>query len=187
MAAEGKPKAGEKTGMKVMVLGASGIIGQQETKSFSSLERARAARKANREPLAVRLWRRVEKTDSCWLWTGTRLKDGYGQISVAGKNRYVHRIAYAIVIGPIPKGKCLDHLCRVRHCVNPTHLEPVSIQENIQRGDLWKVNGLKTHCRQGHPYSGENLLMVSGERRCRTCVNANARKYRDQLRILCVS
>ena len=79
-----------------------------------------------------RFFKKVEKTPKCWNWTGC-LVNGYGQFFL-GKKQYAHRISYSILHGEIPKGKCLDHLCRNRKCVNPNHLEPVSYKENIIRG-----------------------------------------------------
>ena len=83
-----------------------------------------------------------------------------------------HRVAYELQVGPIPVGLQLDHLCRVRSCVNPAHLEPVTSAENTRRG----LRAMKTHCPQGHPYAGENLLIrPTGQRRCRTCHLAGKR------------
>jgi len=85
----------------------------------------------------VRFWARVEVTKTCWLWTGSRSRDGYGKFEPATSVFYkAHRFAYETVVGPIPEGLTLDHLCRVRRCVNPDHLEPVTNQENLLRGRL---------------------------------------------------
>jgi hypothetical protein len=70
----------------------------------------------------------------CWLWTGRMNRNGYGRAYWYGKEPVVHRLVYEILIGQIPKGLVLDHLCRVRHCCNPEHLEPVTIRENTLRG-----------------------------------------------------
>lgn len=70
----------------------------------------------------------------CWRWIGTRTPEGYGQIRVAvGEVAYAHRVAYELLVGPIPEGLHIDHLCRVRACVNPAHLEPVTQAENNRR------------------------------------------------------
>jgi hypothetical protein len=85
---------------------------------------------------------RVEKTSDCWLWTGGKTKNGYGSFyPKKGPSKYAHRWLYALVRGPIPEGMQLDHLCRVRHCVNPDHLEPVTMQENLRRGPTpWRCD-----------------------------------------------
>ena len=71
----------------------------------------------------------------CWLWIGACERDGYAKIVVNKKRRSAHRYAYELFIGPIPHGLQLDHLCRVRCCVNPAHLEPVTGSENVMRGN----------------------------------------------------
>lgn len=80
-------------------------------------------------------WPRVHKTNSCWLWTGRKMWNGYGQFDLGQKAVLPHRFAYELIKGPIPKGITLDHLCKVRHCVNPAHLEAVTMRENIMRGN----------------------------------------------------
>ena len=85
-------------------------------------------------PAHDRFWAKVQKTDTCWLWTAYRLPSGYGQFGLNGKMVYAHRWSYEQVHGPIPKGMHIDHLCRVKHCVNPDHLEVVTCRENAMRG-----------------------------------------------------
>jgi hypothetical protein len=70
----------------------------------------------------------------CWLWTGGLDQYGYGKVRIYGRTRGVHRVAYELWVGPVPDGMQLDHRCRVRHCINPEHLEPVTVGENIRRG-----------------------------------------------------
>lgn len=123
---------------------------------------------------ADRFWGKVEKTSSCWLWTAART-DGYGRLG----NEYAHRVAYRMLVGPIPLGLQLDHLCRVRHCVNPAHLEPVTQRENVLRGEtIVARNAVKTHCPHGHPLSGHNLRLFNGHRSCKLCNASSARRYR---------
>lgn len=126
-----------------------------------------------------RFWARVQKTDSCWLWTGKLGPRGYATFSVGGKPVRVHRFAYELLVGPIPPGLTLDHLCRVRHCVSPAHLEAVPPGINVLRGaGLAAQNTRKTHCINGHPFSGANLgLSLSGERLCRACRREITRRY----------
>lgn len=131
-----------------------------------------------------RFWAKVEKTETCWLWTGATSSWGYGNFYVDGKYLKAHRWAYENFVGPIPEGLDLDHLCRVRHCVRPTHLEPATRRENLKRGEVpwgaWQL--ARTHCPQGHPYSGENLYTYpDGRRACRTCALDAKHRYRKRL------
>ena len=123
------------------------------------------------QPAAPRFWAKVQKTRTCWLWTGATISSGYGQFRFKGRQIVAHRWAYEDAFGPIPKGLDLDHLCRNRNCVRPSHLEPVTRRENVLRGEgLAAQNAVKTHCPQGHPYTGDNLyVQPGGGRRCRTC------------------
>ena len=118
--------------------------------------------------------------DRCWLWPGAvNIRHGYAYACAPGrgsKGRPVlaHRYAYQLLRGPIPDGMHLDHLCRVRHCFNPWHLEAVTPQENLLRSTNHIArNAEKTHCPHGHPYSGENTYrkpsMHGATRECRTC------------------
>lgn len=85
-------------------------------------------------PVWVRFWQKVERTDECWLWAGAVNDSGYGAIWDGYRLVYAHRLSYEMHGGAIPDGMQLDHLCRVRRCVNPAHLEPVTHRENIDRG-----------------------------------------------------
>jgi hypothetical protein len=132
--------------------------------------------------LPQRFWDKVEfiGEGGCWLWTGCILQNGYGQFSVGGHPRYVHRLAYENLATPIPEGLTIDHLCRVRRCVNPDHLEPVTSRENTLRSPTapTAVNARKTHCLRGHPLSGANLYEPPsrpGRRYCRECVRMRKR------------
>jgi hypothetical protein len=138
-------------------------------------------------PAIVRLMRRIRVTtpDGCWEWQGAKSK-GYGRIQVGsavdGSYRLAstHRVAYEHFVGPIPDGYHIDHLCRNPSCCNPAHLEPVTPGENVRRGNSPRLAGqrmsAKTHCPQNHPYSGYNLVVEGGKRRCRTCINDQARR-----------
>jgi hypothetical protein len=139
--------------------------------------------------LPSRFWNKVEPTDNgCWLWTAYIGPGGYGVFNFNGPSRVAHRIAYEVLVGPVPEGMECDHLCRVRHCVNPAHLEAVTSRENTIRGDagLWRKNicAAMTHCVHGHPFDEENTWIRNwrGHRQCRTCAKKATRDWRDRER-----
>lgn len=124
----------------------------------------------NRVPLAERLFARVDAEGDCWLWTGARTAAGYGVIGRGVRSEgtaYVHRAAYELLVGPVPDGLVLDHLCRVRHCCNPDHVEPVSVGINVERGIRRRLN---EHCKRNHRMTPENTYFNNGKRICRECV-----------------
>ena len=131
-----------------------------------------------------RFWAKVRRTDSCWLWTAGLANGGYGAFNIArGVTVKAHRFAYESLVGPIPAGMQIDHLCRVRRCVNPEHLEPVTQLVNIKRGEAghWQIR--KTHCPHGHEYTPENTIWRKGKyRMCRTCHNDVMRRQRARRR-----
>lgn len=138
-----------------------------------------------RRPAVDRFAERVALTDSgCMLWLGGLNGVGYGQFYGTGGERiYAHRWSYEHHVGPIPEGLVLDHLCRVRNCVNPDHLEPVTHAENILRGEGPSArHAQKSHCPAGHLYAGRNLYVhpTKGYRTCRECgrIRAAARYQR---------
>ena len=105
----------------------------------------------------------------CWIWLGAMDRE-YGRFSTNGKGYRAHRFAYELLKGPIPKGKVTDHLCRVRCCVNPGHIEPVTNKENLLRGVSFSaVNARKTHCPKGHPFDERNTFHCRERRHCRAC------------------
>lgn len=121
---------------------------------------------------AEKFWAYVEKTNNCWLWRGSLNNQGYGNVRWFNKTLKAHRVAYELTYSSIPEGLDLDHLCRTRNCVNPEHLEPVTRQENILRGEGVAAEYLKrTHCKKGHEYAvtGFWVWKNSRARICKIC------------------
>jgi hypothetical protein len=132
-------------------------------------------------PAADRFWPKVDKdlSSGCWNWTASLVTGGYGGFA-DDQLRPVraHRFAYELLVGPIPAGLHLDHLCRNRRCVNPAHLEPVTNPENVLRGEGPTAQlAQRTHCKNGHPLSDENVLLTSERRHCRACSRERRRSY----------
>ena len=133
--------------------------------------------------MTSRFWSKVACRGGCWEWTAS-LRRGYGRFSIGYRTFPAHRVAYEMLVGPIPDGLTLDHLCRNKACVNPDHLEPVTGVENTQRGPSGEFNLAKTHCPQGHPYDAENTYyQPNGGRRCRVCKTVNLRRWREERRV----
>lgn len=125
----------------------------------------------------ARFYAKVDKTPTCWLWTARLNAAGYGDFSVLGRQARAHRFAYFALVGVVPEGLVLDHLCRVRRCVNPAHLEPVTLGENTLRGETLSArNAAVTHCPAGHPYDDANTYWSEGRagRRCKECNRVGA-------------
>lgn len=124
-----------------------------------------------------RFWEKVKKTGTCWLWLGCKIT-GYGQLRVARKNKPAHRISYEMHNGKIPKGLTIDHLCHIRHCVNPKHLEAVTQRENTMRSDnIVAVNARKTNCVRGHKFTPKNTYKWNGKRCCRECRTETGKQW----------
>lgn len=121
----------------------------------------------------------VRKADNgCWDWMAARLPQGYGLFKVGGKMVRAHRMAWQLFHGPIPEGLTLDHLCGRPCCVCPAHLEPVTMKENLRRGNgIPARNARKTHCKYGHEFSAENTIIKAGHRQCRLCLVRRAKEY----------
>lgn len=126
----------------------------------------------------------VDKDErGCWIWTAYVHPSGYGRFSWEGAKQYAHRVVFTELRGPIPDGQDLDHLCRVRSCVNPDHLEAVTRSENVRRGVGWhkiaNINAVKDACKNGHPYDESNTYTTKqGWRSCRECHREWSREWK---------
>jgi len=135
--------------------------------------------------LPLRYWSKVqEAADGCWTWVASIGGGGYGTVKYDGKVRKAHRVGYEALVAPIPDGLDLDHLCRVRACVNPDHLEPVTRQENILRGTAPAArNATVASCPKGHEYDDVNTYVYVRKdgrvgRYCRACRASRALERR---------
>ncbi len=142
-----------------------------------------------RESQKEKFWQYVDKSGDCWIWTGAKTGRDYGMFVIdwyqneegawRTVTRGAHRVAYELEVGLIPEGLTLDHLCGVHDCVNPEHLEPVTLGENSRRGNT-RQGGL---CKAGlHLMAGENLIVRPsrpGRTECRECAReGNRRRYK---------
>ncbi|MER6488749.1 HNH endonuclease signature motif containing protein [Streptomyces virginiae] len=128
------------------------------------------------------LARTVAGPNGCVLWAGVVSYAGYGQISVQTRTRAPHRLTYVAFKGEIPQGLEIDHLCGVRHCVNPFHLEAVTHGENLRRSKRRRVAD-GGNCRKGHEYTAENLYRrPDGRRVCRACKAEASRDSKRRIR-----
>lgn len=155
--------------------------------SANLLERAELpAKLVPTKPIAVRpgdldhFLSFVEKTPSCWNWTGYHDRKGYAKFNARkrGGTFLAHRFSYTAIVGPIPDGFTLDHLCRQPQCVNPAHLEAVTLLENSRRS----ITSTKTTCKLGHALDGTQMNRGRAARYCRTCNIAKAKARREALR-----
>lgn len=127
-----------------------------------------------------RLWDKVAKSDGCWHWTAAKDPYGYGRFQI-GTNRstktvLAHRLVYEVLVGPIPDGMTLDHLCRNTSCVRPDHLEPITSAENVRRAAAARPR--LTHCKRGHEYKEGSYVERGGSRHCKECGKIRQTAYR---------
>jgi hypothetical protein len=121
----------------------------------------------------------------CWITDYSIDRGGYRSLRSGGRMQKLHRLTYEALIGPVPAGLHVDHLCRVRECCNPAHLEAVTPRENTLRGlTITAINAAKTHCDSGHEFTPENTAYrANGTRKCITCRRAHrmAHYYRNRV------
>jgi hypothetical protein len=130
--------------------------------------------------LPDRFWAKVDASGDCWEWTGSHTSRGYGQIWTGARTEVSHRVVWEMLVGPIPDGLQIDHLCRNRSCVNPDHLEPVEPRENYLRGfGPAARHARQTHCGWGHEFTDDNTFWYRGSRLCRAC-NRDKQRLRKQ-------
>lgn len=148
-----------------------------QSRGYCHMHYGRLRRTGTTERHVPTLMERVEPKirrdeSGCWEWQAYRNHAGYGQVGLNGRLALAHRAVYEALVGPIPEGMSLDHLCRNPPCVNPEHLEPVTHAENMRRGDFSR-NGehlrRRTHCPRGHTYDAANTREYRGSRYCRAC------------------
>ena len=138
---------------------------------------------AERQHVRARLTERADVVErghdtSCWISNRARMSNGYTRMYHSGKLWLTHRLSYEAHRGPIPDGLVIDHLCRQRACINPDHLEPVTMRINLIRGEGFiGQQSRRTHCIHDHPLAGENLYVSPrGTRHCQTCRRASRRR-----------
>jgi HNH endonuclease len=137
----------------------------------------------------------VDAQSGCWIWKSKPDQNGYGRYRFDSKllraNVAAHRVSYLLHIGNIPEGLVIDHVCRVRNCVNPEHLEVVSQKENVRRSNVFRRRQRLSkgdRCREGHTFEGQNVMArPSGGRRCRKCHNAQKRRHTLRKKMIRIS
>jgi hypothetical protein len=157
---------------------------------YEQLRRAGLLEVREKDPV-LRFWSHIDREGPepvngtpgrCWLWTASTA-NGYGQVDIFGQLRRAHRVAYELLVGPVSDGLDLDHLCRVRACCNPAHLEPVPRRTNVLRGEgLAAMHAARDECDHGHRYTPDNVYRWRGGRYCRTCRREADRRRRVRRR-----
>ena len=140
--------------------------------------------------LTKRVWAKVDKSNTCWLWQAATDIAGYGRIQVGGSNQKAHRVVWGLVYGPIPEGLYVLHICNTRSCVRPVHLylgtQSDNMQDRVRDGNDSQAN--QTHCINGHEFTADNTYHIrqatrggSIMRQCKTCTSK--RQQRRKMKI----
>lgn len=134
-----------------------------------------------------RFWGKVTKYPDCWIYGGPISDTGYGTVAIGGRTLLAHRLSYLLAHGDFPaSGMYSDHLCRVRACVNPAHLDVVTASTNFTRGIHQNALSHRANmCKRGHPFTPENTYVrrINGTRNCKTCARENTRLSRARRKI----
>lgn len=136
------------------------------------------SRGPKRRPAIERWAEQVDKTPTCWNWTGAKQSGGYGRFGLGGRGGkvvLVHRWTYEYFVGPIPDGLTIDHLCRNTSCVNPAHMEVVTRQVNARRGN---PNTDKVRCKHGHALTDDNVYVSPSRPTVRDCIKCRRARRR---------
>lgn len=133
------------------------------------------------EKTKKKLLTKITKNGECWQWFGNKDRHSYGKIWIKGKLKTAHRVSYEIFVGEIKEGMAIDHICRNRSCINPKHLRQLTWAQNAMASDgICPTFKKRTHCKNGHPFSGSNLVIYKNQpnaRKCRTCIRTRWGKY----------
>lgn len=135
--------------------------------------------------LPKRIMSKIDQQEDCWVWQASTDGCGYGHVWHEGKLKRAHKLLYETLVGAVPEGLELDHLCKNRACVNPEHLEPVTHAENVNRGEWALANRpVPRTCKRGHPVDNENVYILNekGWGTCLTCKRDRDREYARRYR-----
>jgi hypothetical protein len=125
----------------------------------------------------------IDADTGCWVWQRSVTRGGYGRLRESGRMQYAHRLYYDRLRGPVPASLQLDHLCRNPRCVNPDHLEPVTCQENVLRGNTIAAHRkAQSHCIRGHAFTQANTIARGSNRACRECQRKAVRESQRRRR-----
>lgn len=130
---------------------------------------------------------KIDFTDTCWLWKAGKFKNGYAQFWLDDGNfsgqKYAHRVSFSWFVSPLQRKMDIHHICNTKHCVNPAHLILITRSEHLLEDIKNGVRVTKTHCKQGHSLSGDNLYISKKQRVCKTCRAKRLREFKKRKRV----